>query len=129
MSLGKGSPRPISPGLKLAALAHRALPARGAGTAPTAAWPEKSERSQGGGGGGGGDGGGAEETEGEEDYHEDEEEEHLDEEEGAESRGHPVDDGTNDPDLIPGIVTGEDVVEFYAKYGQDSAVKFFYCNR
>ena len=46
------------------------------------------------------------------------------------SRFIPVDDGgLPDPDLIPGIETGEHVVEFYAKYGQDSAVKFFYCNR
>lgn len=34
-----------------------------------------------------------------------------------------------DPDMIPGINTGDDVVEFYGKFGQDSAVKFFYCNR
>ncbi len=34
-----------------------------------------------------------------------------------------------DPDMIPGINTGNDVVEFYGKFGQDSAVKFFYCNR
>ncbi|KXZ55711.1 DHC8 protein [Gonium pectorale] len=38
-------------------------------------------------------------------------------------------DAAYDPDLIPGINTGEDVVEFYGKFGQDSAVKFFYCNR
>lgn len=25
--------------------------------------------------------------------------------------------------------TGEDVIRFYGKYGHDSAVKFFYCNR
>ena len=31
--------------------------------------------------------------------------------------------------MVPGIETGEHVVEFYAKYGQDSPVKFFYCNR
>lgn len=37
--------------------------------------------------------------------------------------------GSFDPDMIPGIVSGEHVVEFYGKYGQDSAVKFFYCNR
>ena len=43
--------------------------------------------------------------------------------------GHPIDDGSYDPDMIPGIETGDHVVEFYAKYGQDSAVKFFYCNR
>lgn len=47
----------------------------------------------------------------------------------AASLGHPVDDGSYDPDMIPGIVTGDDIVEFYAKYGQDSPVKFFYCNR
>ena len=27
------------------------------------------------------------------------------------------------------VLTGDDVVEFYARYGQDSPVKFFYCNR
>ena len=27
------------------------------------------------------------------------------------------------------IRTGSDVVAFYAKYGQDSPIKFFYCNR
>ena len=32
-------------------------------------------------------------------------------------------------DVHPEIRTGNDVVEFYAKYGQDSPVKFFYCNR
>jgi dynein heavy chain len=43
--------------------------------------------------------------------------------------GHPLDDGTYDPDMIPGIETGDHIVEFFAKYGQASAVKFFYCNR
>ena len=32
-------------------------------------------------------------------------------------------------DVHPEIRTGNDVVEFYAKYGQDSPIKFFYCNR
>ena len=32
-------------------------------------------------------------------------------------------------DTHPEICTGNDVVEFYAKYGQDSPIKFFYCNR
>ena len=32
-------------------------------------------------------------------------------------------------DTHPEIRTANDVVEFYAKYGQDSPVKFFYCNR
>ena len=32
-------------------------------------------------------------------------------------------------DLYPDIRTGDDVVDFYAKFGQDSPVKFFYCNR
>lgn len=32
-------------------------------------------------------------------------------------------------DTHPQIRTGNDVVEFYAKYGQDSPIKFFYCNR
>lgn len=30
-------------------------------------------------------------------------------------------------DMIPGIVSSDDVVQFYARYGQDSPVKFFYC--
>lgn len=34
-----------------------------------------------------------------------------------------------DADMVPGVNTGEDVVAFYGKYGQDSPVKFFYCNR
>lgn len=34
-----------------------------------------------------------------------------------------------DPDMVPGVQTGEDVVAFYGKYGQDSTVKFFYCVR
>jgi dynein heavy chain, axonemal len=34
-----------------------------------------------------------------------------------------------DPDMVPGVETGNDVVEFYGKYGKESAVKFFYCNR
>ena len=106
-SLGKGSPRTASPGLKLAALLHKALPPR-----PTTS-PDKVPAD-------------------EEDLDEEmllDPEEGLDELEGEESRHHPVDDGTHDPDLIPGIVTGDDVVEFYARYGQDSPVKFFYCNR
>ncbi|GFH14490.1 uncharacterized protein HaLaN_10554 [Haematococcus lacustris] len=41
----------------------------------------------------------------------------------------PHEDVTYDPDLIPGIITGDDVIEFYGKYGQDSPVKFFYCNK
>lgn len=106
-SLTKGSPRTASPGLKLAALAHKALPAR------STLSPEKSM------------------VDNEDDLDEEmlEDNEGLDEEEGEESHAHPVDDGTHDPDLIPGIVTGDDVVEFYARYGQDSPVKFFYCNR
>lgn len=33
---------------------------------------------------------------------------------------HPEDGtGAYDPDLIPGIETGDDVIEFYGKYGQD----------
>lgn len=31
----------------------------------------------------------------------------------------PNDDANYDPDLIPGIDTSEDVIEFYGKYGQD----------
>lgn len=31
--------------------------------------------------------------------------------------------------IHPEIRTGNDVGEFYAKYGQDSPIKFFYCNR
>ena len=38
-------------------------------------------------------------------------------------------DPNYDPDLIPGVETGEDVIRFYGKYGHDSPVKFFYCNR
>ena len=33
------------------------------------------------------------------------------------------------PDPFESVQTGDDVVEFYARYGQDSPVKFFYCNR
>lgn len=47
----------------------------------------------------------------------------------AEETG-PRDAGTTyHPDMIPGVETGEDVVAFYGKYGQDSPVKFFYCVR
>ncbi len=48
-----------------------------------------------------------------------------------EPTGPPVNeqDAAYDPDMVPGIFTGEDVVQFYGKYGQDSPVKFFYCNR
>lgn len=38
-------------------------------------------------------------------------------------------DSTYHPDMIPGVQTGQDVVAFYGKYGQDSSVKFFYCVR
>ena len=106
-NLTKGSPRAASPGLKLAALVHKSLPPRPASS------PDKSMADD-------------------EDLDEEmlfDPDEGLDELEGEESRAHPVDDGTHDPDLIPGIVTGDDVVEFYARYGQDSPVKFFYCNR
>lgn len=27
------------------------------------------------------------------------------------------------------VKTGDDIIEFYGKYGQDSPIKFFYCNR
>lgn len=53
----------------------------------------------------------------------------LDEDEARLAAAHPLDDGSSDPDMVPGIETVEHVVEFYAKYGQDSPVKFFYCNR
>ncbi|KAG2501733.1 hypothetical protein HYH03_000233 [Edaphochlamys debaryana] len=61
---------------------------------------------------------------------EDEEPEPPEEEEEA-VEGPRMDerDAGYDPDMIPGINTGDDVVEFYGKFGQDSAVKFFYCNR
>eukprot|EP00878_Enallax_costatus_P031474 GHUV01034420.1.p1 GENE.GHUV01034420.1~~GHUV01034420.1.p1 ORF type:complete len:647 (+),score=200.09 GHUV01034420.1:874-2814(+) len=36
---------------------------------------------------------------------------------------------TYHPDMVPGVETGQDVVAFYGKYGQDSPVKFFYCVR
>lgn len=32
--------------------------------------------------------------------------------------------GAYDPDLIPGIVTGDDMIEFYGKYGQDRCVQY-----
>jgi hypothetical protein len=38
-------------------------------------------------------------------------------------------DPADDPDEVPGVQTGEDVIAFYGKYGQDSSVKFFYCVR
>lgn len=38
-------------------------------------------------------------------------------------------DPKKDPSLVPGVETGDDVVAFYAKNGQDSSVKFFYCVR
>lgn len=31
--------------------------------------------------------------------------------------------------MVPGVQTGEDVVAFYGRNGQDSSVKFFYCVR
>jgi dynein heavy chain len=34
-----------------------------------------------------------------------------------------------DPDVVPGVETGEDVVAYYGVNGQDSPVKFFYCTR
>ncbi|KAK9828903.1 hypothetical protein WJX72_002692 [[Myrmecia] bisecta] len=36
---------------------------------------------------------------------------------------------TSEAETAAAIRTGDDVVEFYARYGQDSAIKFFYCNR
>lgn len=38
-------------------------------------------------------------------------------------------DPNKDPSMIPGVETGEDVVAFYGKNGQDSSIKFFYCVR
>lgn len=38
-------------------------------------------------------------------------------------------DPHKDPSLVPGVETGEDVVAFYGRNGQDSSVKFFYCVR
>lgn len=38
-------------------------------------------------------------------------------------------DPHKDPSMVPGVETGEDVVAFYGKNGQDSSVKFFYCVR
>lgn len=52
----------------------------------------------------------------------------LEEEERA-AAGPRVPEPTYDPDTVPGVVTGEDVVAYYGKYGQDSTVKFFYCVR
>lgn len=31
--------------------------------------------------------------------------------------------------LADAVKTEEDIIEFYGKYGQDSPIKFFYCNR
>lgn len=36
---------------------------------------------------------------------------------------------SHDPGMVPGVDTGEDVIAFFGKFGQDSAVKFFYCVR
>lgn len=38
-------------------------------------------------------------------------------------------DPHKDPGMVPGVETGEDVVAFYGKNGQDSSMKFFYCVR
>ena len=40
-------------------------------------------------------------------------------------------DGTipYDADVVPGVETAAQVVELYAKYGQDCPIKFFYCLR
>ena len=38
-------------------------------------------------------------------------------------------DSQVDPDVVPGVETGEDVVGYYGVNGQDSPVKFFYCTR
>lgn len=38
-------------------------------------------------------------------------------------------DPHRDPSMVSGVETGEDVVAFYGKNGQDSSVKFFYCVR
>jgi hypothetical protein len=38
-------------------------------------------------------------------------------------------DPCKDPGMVPGVETGEDVIAFYARNGQDSSVKFFYCVR
>ena len=38
-------------------------------------------------------------------------------------------DPSRDPGMVPGVQTGEDVVAFYGRNGQDSSVKFFYCVR
>jgi hypothetical protein len=38
-------------------------------------------------------------------------------------------DPHKDSSMVPGVNTGEDVVAFYGRNGQDSSVKFFYCVR
>jgi hypothetical protein len=38
-------------------------------------------------------------------------------------------DPHKDPSMVPGVETGEDVVAFYGRNGQESSVKFFYCVR
>lgn len=38
-------------------------------------------------------------------------------------------DPQKDPGMVPGVETGEDVVAFYGRNGQDSSVKFFYAVR
>jgi hypothetical protein len=50
-------------------------------------------------------------------------------EEDIEGDGTPVEDLTYDPDMMPGVDTSNDIIEFYGKYGKESPVKFFYCNR
>ena len=43
--------------------------------------------------------------------------------------GLPAEDLTYDPDMMPGVDTSNDIIEFYGKFGKESPVKFFYCNR
>ncbi len=35
----------------------------------------------------------------------------------------------DEADAARQVKTGDDVMQFYAKYGQGSAVRYFYCNR
>ncbi len=71
---------------------------------------------------------GGHETEDPDHWHEQQRQQEEQEAEEA-AAGPRVPEPTYDPDMVPGVVTGEDVVAFYGKFGQDSAVKFFYCVR
>jgi hypothetical protein len=46
----------------------------------------------------------------------------------ATAKAHPA-AAHDHPDRVPGVRTGADAVAFFGRHGQDSPVKFFYCNR